>query len=225
MWMPSGSVSPVTLPNSVSTPTLPVGIDVVAPQQNQYDKDHSPSCKIREPATENWALTASSRPCQFHRARHIHHFSLPPSRSFRQLMPRAPLYHLLRASPFIFLGVVASNLPTDFATAPQHIVVFSLDSRTRKRQNPRQQPSVREIGSRATRPATHEARRPLRGNDMQFLPGFTVQCINPQCEARGHWLRADATAPFATKDAALLRQFTPNVPPPLGHDSACARAR
>src|ERR1700704_933544 len=49
------------------------------------------------------------------------------------------------------------------ATVPQHIVVFSLDSRTRKRQNPRQQPSVREFGSRATRPATHEARRPLRG--------------------------------------------------------------
>ena len=31
---------------------------------------------------------------------------------------------------------------------------------------------------------------------MQFLPGFTVQCINPQCEARGRWLRADATTPL-----------------------------
>ncbi len=28
---------------------------------------------------------------------------------------------------------------------------------------------------------------------MQYLPGLTVQCINPQCEARGHWLRVDIT--------------------------------
>jgi len=31
---------------------------------------------------------------------------------------------------------------------------------------------------------------------MQYLPGWTVQCINPQCEARGHWLRANLTGPF-----------------------------
>ena len=26
---------------------------------------------------------------------------------------------------------------------------------------------------------------------MQYLPGWTVQCINPECLARGHWLRID----------------------------------
>ena len=26
---------------------------------------------------------------------------------------------------------------------------------------------------------------------MQYLPGFTVQCINALCDLRGHWLRAD----------------------------------
>jgi len=31
---------------------------------------------------------------------------------------------------------------------------------------------------------------------MQYLPGFTVQCINVQCEARGQWMRADATNPI-----------------------------
>src|SRR6476660_5879229 len=35
--------------------------------------------------------------------------------------------------------------------------------------------------------------RPPGGKRMQYLPGCTVQCINPGCDARGHWLRADAT--------------------------------
>jgi hypothetical protein len=26
---------------------------------------------------------------------------------------------------------------------------------------------------------------------MSFLPGSTVQCINPNCEARGRWVRAE----------------------------------
>ena len=30
---------------------------------------------------------------------------------------------------------------------------------------------------------------------MQYLPGWTVQCINPQCNARGHWLRATTMGP------------------------------
>src|SRR5438105_5124844 len=51
---------------------------------------------------------------------------------------------------------------------------------------------------------------------MQYLPGFTVQCINPLCEARGHWLRADATTPLGSEGRCpccgdLLR----NVPPAL----------
>jgi len=52
---------------------------------------------------------------------------------------------------------------------------------------------------------------------MQFLPGFTVQCINPQCEARGHWLRADATALFGGDGhCPCCGDFLRNVPPPLG---------
>jgi hypothetical protein len=52
---------------------------------------------------------------------------------------------------------------------------------------------------------------------MQYLPGWTVQCINPQCAARGHWLRAHLSGP----NAGLER--CPNcgdplqaVPPPIG---------
>jgi len=53
--------------------------------------------------------------------------------------------------------------------------------------------------------------------NMQYLPGWTVQCINPDCSARGHWLRAHLSGP----NAGL--EFCPScgcslqaVPPPLG---------
>jgi hypothetical protein len=51
---------------------------------------------------------------------------------------------------------------------------------------------------------------------MQYLPGFTVQCINAQCDLRGHWLRADATGLIIDSGRCpscgdVLR----NVPPPL----------
>jgi hypothetical protein len=54
------------------------------------------------------------------------------------------------------------------------------------------------------------------GAHMQYLPGFTVQCINPMCEARGHWLRADATGPIAADGRCpCCGDFLRNVPPPL----------
>ena len=52
---------------------------------------------------------------------------------------------------------------------------------------------------------------------MQYLPGFTVQCINPQCEARGQWLRADATRAFSDEGRCpCCGDSLRNVPPPLG---------
>ena len=52
---------------------------------------------------------------------------------------------------------------------------------------------------------------------MQYLPGLTVQCINPQCEARGHWLRAEVTGPVAKEGRCpCCGEFLRNVPPPLG---------
>jgi hypothetical protein len=47
---------------------------------------------------------------------------------------------------------------------------------------------------------------------MQYLPGWTVQCINPECEARGHWLRvSEQHEESCAECGAPLR----NVPPPL----------
>ena len=48
---------------------------------------------------------------------------------------------------------------------------------------------------------------------MQYLPGWTVQCINPQCEARGHWLRASASGGDRCSNCGEPLR---NVPPPLG---------
>ena len=51
---------------------------------------------------------------------------------------------------------------------------------------------------------------------MQYLPGFTVQCINQLCDARGHWLRADATVATTHEGRCPSCGDTlKNVPPPL----------
>ena len=75
------------------------------------------------------------------------------------------------------------------------------------------------FGSR-TRPFIdwrHEGESAAEGKRMQFLPGFTVQCINPGCEARGQWLRADATRAFSVEGRCpCCGDSLRNVPPPLG---------
>lgn len=51
---------------------------------------------------------------------------------------------------------------------------------------------------------------------MQYLPGFTVQCINPHCEIRGHWLRADTAGPIGQDGRCpCCGDFVRTVPPPL----------
>jgi len=48
---------------------------------------------------------------------------------------------------------------------------------------------------------------------MQYLPGWTVQCLNPECPARGHWLRVEsAPQEICSNCGAPLHR----VPPPLG---------
>jgi hypothetical protein len=46
---------------------------------------------------------------------------------------------------------------------------------------------------------------------MQYLPGWTVQCLNPECPARGHWLRGQDLPQVCGSCGAPLH----NVPPPL----------
>lgn len=48
---------------------------------------------------------------------------------------------------------------------------------------------------------------------MQYLPGWTVQCINPECQARGHWLRAGTEGVERCSNCGAPLH---SVPPPLG---------
>ncbi|MGB0034788.1 MAG: hypothetical protein WBP79_04860 [Candidatus Acidiferrales bacterium] len=47
---------------------------------------------------------------------------------------------------------------------------------------------------------------------MQNLPGSTVQCLNPECPARGHWLRIQGTLQDHCGSCGAPLH---NVPPPL----------
>jgi hypothetical protein len=48
---------------------------------------------------------------------------------------------------------------------------------------------------------------------MQNLPGGTVQCLNPECGARGHWLRIQSAPQERCSNCGGPLH---NVPPPLG---------
>ncbi|HZP33417.1 MAG TPA: hypothetical protein VFB23_08650 [Candidatus Acidoferrales bacterium] len=52
----------------------------------------------------------------------------------------------------------------------------------------------------------------LCGGSVRYLPGWTVQCINPGCAARGHWLRVDAVP---EEHCSNCGEPLHNVPPPL----------
>jgi hypothetical protein len=48
---------------------------------------------------------------------------------------------------------------------------------------------------------------------MTYLSGWTVQCLNPECPARGHWLRMESSAgPDSCSNCGAPLH---NVPPPL----------
>jgi len=57
---------------------------------------------------------------------------------------------------------------------------------------------------------------------MQYLPGFTVQCINPHCE-REPLAPRDATRAFSDEGRCpCCGDFPGNVPPCLGPRFPCA---
>jgi hypothetical protein len=47
---------------------------------------------------------------------------------------------------------------------------------------------------------------------MQYLPGWTVQCLNAECPARGLWLRVRSTTQELCSNCGGPLH---NVPPPL----------
>jgi hypothetical protein len=47
---------------------------------------------------------------------------------------------------------------------------------------------------------------------MSLMPGSTVQCVNPQCEERGRWVRADVVR---SELCPVCGESLRHVPPPL----------
>jgi hypothetical protein len=47
---------------------------------------------------------------------------------------------------------------------------------------------------------------------MTIMPGSTVQCVNPQCEVKGKWMRAEATG---GENCPMCGEGLRHVPPPL----------
>jgi hypothetical protein len=109
-----------------------------------------------------------------------------------------------------------------FATRPLDIVSFLLTPQVRGRKIPPTFPFLfwsREPERKSSRvvptgaSSTWSPSEKHRGRNVQYLPGWTVQCINPECLARGHWLRAASSGgELCSNCSAPLR----NVPPPLG---------
>jgi hypothetical protein len=49
---------------------------------------------------------------------------------------------------------------------------------------------------------------------MRDLPGRTVQCLNPECPERGHWLRMGEDAQDARGNCgAQIQNVTPRLAP------------
>src|SRR5260370_6055601 len=162
--MPSGSVSPVTRPKRVRTPTLPVGIEVVLHNNRKLTTIASQIGKIREPASR-LSLIGGSEPPR----------SAPPPRV--TLTMTASIARLLQANAarsasiiyhagvqFRFLRAAGIECANSFLQAyPNILWSFRLTPRrlcARIRANIRPSQGNRV---RATSTSVAEAHRSLRG--------------------------------------------------------------
>src|SRR6266481_2895191 len=154
--IPSGSVSPVTRPNSVSTPTFPVGMDVVLAINRMITSTRIANCNILFPAPPKFILGIPSPPrsnlvvvgicpsvLQLIRANFEPHHPQSLTRKqypydflagpHRPAVSTGPIFHSSQ-----FTGLPRPCRDTNSpATLPQYLVVFSLDTTGRSRQNPR----------------------------------------------------------------------------------------
>src|SRR5882672_8901581 len=154
--IPSGSVSPVTRPNSVSTPTFPVGMDVVLAINRMITSTRMANCNILFPAPPKFILGIPSPPrsnlvvvgicpsvLQLIRANFEPHH--PQSLIRKQYPydfragPHRPAVSTWAYLPQLTIHWPAPTLSGHYspATLPQYLVVFSLDTTGRSRQNPR----------------------------------------------------------------------------------------
>jgi hypothetical protein len=103
-----------------------------------------------------------------------------------------------------------------FGTQPLYLVVFTLDTTGTSPHNARTFGCVIGFSGELWRRPPPSLRR-WGKISMQYLPGFTIQCINAFCDLRGHWLRADASGPISEDGRCpCCGDMLRTVPPPLG---------
>src|SRR6202035_1218155 len=164
-----------TRPKSVSTPTLPVGMDVVLHNNNTITTIASPICTMREPAKRIFGSCGTEPPksppprVTFT----IHCLHRAASRSQRRAH-RSIIYYARQA--FRFLGAVGIECANGLMQ-PDHYILWYFRLTAQQRCGRIRANIVRHLGNAGLHRSTGaaKARRSLRGNDMQFLPGFTVQ--------------------------------------------------
>src|SRR6267378_1887357 len=151
-WIPSGSVSPVTRPNSVNTPTFPVGIEVVLAISRMITSTRIASCNILFPAPLKLILGNPSPPRSnlvvvgiFPSVLRLIRLNFEPHHSQSLVRKKRPLDFLADPRPpAVSNGFITSTShrpapgqqSPPLATLPQYLVVFSLDTTGRSRHNP-----------------------------------------------------------------------------------------
>src|SRR5258705_6453270 len=116
-WIPSGNTSPVTLPNSVKTPTWPVGMDVV-------DANNRMSSTTTPTIVRNLDFNAPR----------FGMTGFPPPKLNSTLAMNSSLRYLGFAGG-AFLGLPSYVPRGRTATAPPYLVAFSLDSAHKRQHN------------------------------------------------------------------------------------------
>jgi hypothetical protein len=139
--------------------------------------------------------------------------------SRREFSPADSILARIRPSEMLH-KVRSATLPLDivsFLLTPQGHrrripATFSVGFRSRGSERLRGNGSPPTAGRECSPRTEKIARHSRGGKSVQYLPGWTVQCINPECAARGHWLRAsDSGGELCSNCSAPLH----NVPPPI----------
>ena len=111
-------------------------------------------------------------------------------------------------------GSKADCFSTDFLDTPRCWGGFRLTPQVRRAKIWASARPVRRISGRQAR-GTHFRRVswwPLREFRMTIMPGSTVQCVNPRCEVKGNWMRAEANG---SDHCPACGEELRHVPPPL----------
>src|SRR5258707_1576232 len=239
--MPSPSTSPVTLPKSVSTPTFPVGTETtlekkrvrrrIAPRMTRTRFRSQPKLGMafRSPPTSNVprpeivmlsSVSGGLPPEAFCRIALVHHvLRTSAARNFASGGWESVTVHIRVVSttlkPCWPQGAPRLHRKSTHLQPVPHILcalfLTPLVSRFTIRH-------LRCFGGCFGRLAILKSPAAATGgSNMQYLPGWTVQCINQECSARGHWLRAYLSGPNAGLEFCPSCGYTLQaVPPPIG---------